>query len=79
MRSNIQIRKRSSEREVITDGTKAIIMQANVCEKSLVNSMITEVNEKLGQIDILVNNARTAPFELAISQRLIGLASSSLE
>jgi len=38
-------------------GGKAMIVQADVTDEQAVNAMVVQVNEKLGPIDMLVNNA----------------------
>lgn len=38
-------------------GSKAITVQANVADEESVAKMVTEVNDRLGPIDMLVNNA----------------------
>jgi len=38
-------------------GGKAMIVQADVTDEQAVNAMVAQVNEKLGPIDMLVNNA----------------------
>lgn len=44
-------------------GQKAMVVQADVGNKQQVDQMIENVQEKLGQLDILINNAGVAPFE----------------
>ena len=44
-------------------GVKAIIVQADVGNKAQVEAMFEVVREKLGEVEILVNNAGIAPFE----------------
>ncbi|WP_409346831.1 SDR family NAD(P)-dependent oxidoreductase [Paenibacillus sp. MBLB4367] len=44
-------------------GSKAIVVQADVGQKSQVQAMFSQVEKELGPVDILVNNAGIAPFE----------------
>ncbi len=44
-------------------GRKAIIVQADVGSEPQVREMFRQVEQKLGQVEILVNNAGIAPFE----------------
>lgn len=49
--------------QVEAHGVKAIVVQADVGSKQQVEAMFKEVNDKLGPVEILVNNAGIAPFE----------------
>jgi 3-oxoacyl-[acyl-carrier protein] reductase len=44
-------------------GQRAFVVSADVGEKDHVDAMISQVEQKLGSIEILVNNAGVAPFE----------------
>ncbi|MCR8633274.1 MULTISPECIES: SDR family NAD(P)-dependent oxidoreductase [Paenibacillus] len=44
-------------------GSKAIVVQADVGNKEQVEAMFQKVQQELGDIEILVNNAGIAPFE----------------
>ncbi|MCZ8513482.1 SDR family oxidoreductase [Paenibacillus filicis] len=44
-------------------GVKAIVVQADVGSKPQVEAMFKRVEEQLGDVEILVNNAGVAPFE----------------
>jgi len=44
-------------------GSKAIVVQADVGSKAQVEAMFKQVEEQLGDVEILVNNAGIAPFE----------------
>ncbi|MCS7462386.1 SDR family oxidoreductase [Paenibacillus doosanensis] len=44
-------------------GSKAIVVQADVGNKAQVEAMFKQVEEQLGDVEILVNNAGIAPFE----------------
>ncbi|NOU92264.1 glucose 1-dehydrogenase [Paenibacillus sp. LMG 31456] len=44
-------------------GSKAIVVQADVGNKEQVEAMFQQVQQELGDIEILVNNAGIAPFE----------------
>jgi 3-oxoacyl-[acyl-carrier protein] reductase len=57
---NYQSRRDAAEevaREIIGNGGKAIVVKANVANDGEVRSMVDQVVEKWGTIDILVNNA----------------------
>lgn len=51
------------QRQVEALGVKAIIVQADVGKKDQVESMFRQVEEALGPVEVLVNNAGIAPFE----------------
>lgn len=53
----------SVKQKVEALGSKAIIVQADVGQKSQVQAMFGEIEKELGPVDILVNNAGIAPFE----------------
>ncbi|SDX56835.1 SDR family NAD(P)-dependent oxidoreductase [Paenibacillus sp. PDC88] len=44
-------------------GVKTMIVQADVGKKAQVDAMFSAIEEELGEIEILVNNAGIAPFE----------------
>lgn len=44
-------------------GCKSIVVQADVGSKAQVEAMFKQVEEQLGDVEILVNNAGVAPFE----------------
>ena len=48
--------------EIEALGRKAIAVQADISDESAVNAMFQAVDEKLGRVDILVNNAATTQF-----------------
>lgn len=50
--------------EVVGSGARAMIFQADVTQKAAVESMVRAAGEKLGAIDVLVNNAYF-PFEVS--------------
>ncbi|ASN04203.1 SDR family NAD(P)-dependent oxidoreductase [Virgibacillus necropolis] len=51
------------KKKVEVIGQRAMIVQADVGNKQQVDQMTEKVENKLGNIDILVNNASIAPFE----------------
>ncbi|MFC0470623.1 SDR family NAD(P)-dependent oxidoreductase [Halalkalibacter kiskunsagensis] len=51
------------KREVEALGRNAIIIKADVGQKEAVENMMKTVEEELGELDILINNAGIAPFE----------------
>ncbi len=53
----------SVKRRVEALGRRAIIVQADVGKKPQVEAMFKRVEEQLGPVEILVNNAGIAPFE----------------
>ncbi|MCA9101929.1 MAG: SDR family NAD(P)-dependent oxidoreductase [Pirellulales bacterium] len=44
-------------RRVIAAGAEAVTVQCNVADEDAVQTMVTQINEQLGPIDMLVNNA----------------------
>ncbi len=55
--------------ELIQNGVKAIAIQGNVSIEEDVNSIVSQVEEKLGGIDILVNNAGITKDNLLIRMK----------
>ncbi|RAV18783.1 SDR family NAD(P)-dependent oxidoreductase [Paenibacillus contaminans] len=53
----------SVKQKVEALGSKAIVVQADVGQKSQVQAMFSQIENELGPVDILVNNAGIAPFE----------------
>ena len=45
-------------------GAKAMVVQADVCDPEAVEAMVAKVNEQLGPIDMLVNNAGIFEFKM---------------
>ena len=48
--------------EIEALGRKAIAIQADISDETAVQAMFASIDEKLGQLDILVNNAATTQF-----------------
>ncbi|WP_248930437.1 SDR family NAD(P)-dependent oxidoreductase [Paenibacillus hamazuiensis] len=51
------------KRKIEELGSKAIVVQADVGVKAQVEAMFRQVEQELGDVEILVNNAGIAPFE----------------
>jgi NAD(P)-dependent dehydrogenase (short-subunit alcohol dehydrogenase family) len=60
---SLRVQAKEVQKKVEDLGRRAIVVKADVGNKQDVEAMIKTVEEQLGEIEILVNNAGIAPFE----------------